>query len=77
MLVVETDEKGHADRDPDYEKKKQKGLENLGYYFIINSDKKMFNDYEEFCRVLKYITLSTLQILKYKNHWLMIFQKDC
>ena len=77
MLVVETDEKGHADRDPDYEKKRQKGLENLGYYFIINSDKKRFNDYEEFCRVLKYITLSTLQILKYKNHWLMIFQKDC
>ena len=77
MLVVETDEKGHADRDPDYKKKKQKGLENLGYYFIINSDKKRFNDYEEFCRVLKYITLSTLQILKYKNHWLMIFQKDC
>ena len=77
MLVVETDEKGHADRDPDYEKKRQKDLENLGYYFIINSDKKRFNDYEEFCRVLKYITLSTLQILKYKNHWLMIFQKDC
>ena len=77
MLVVETDEKEHADRDPDYEKKRQKGLENLGYYFIINSDKKRFNNYEEFCRVLKYITLSTLQILKYKNHWLMIFQKDC
>ena len=77
MLVVETDEKGHADRDPDYEKKRQTDLENLGYYFIINSDKKRFNDYEEFCRVLKYITLSTLQILKYKNHWLMIFQKDC
>ena len=77
MLVVETDEKGHADRDPDYEKKRQKDLENLGYYFIINSDKKRFNDYEEFCRVLKYITVSTLQILKYKNHWLMIFQKDC
>ena len=77
MLVVETDEKGHVDRDPDYEKKRQKDLENLGYYFIINSDKKRFNDYEEFCRVLKYITLSTLQILKYKNHWLMIFQKDC
>ena len=77
MLVVETDEKEHADRDPDYEKKRQKGLENLGYYFIINSDKKRFNNYEEFCRVLKYITLSTLQILKYKNHWLIIFQKDC
>ena len=24
MLVVETDEKGHADRDPDYERKDKK-----------------------------------------------------
>ena len=72
MLVVETDEKGHADRNPNYEKKRQKDLENLGYYFIIiNSDKKRFNDYEEFCRVLKYIMYQP------KNHWFIIFQKDC
>ena len=27
MLVVETDKKGHAGRDPDYEMKRQKDLE--------------------------------------------------
>ena len=43
MLVVETDEKGHADKDPDYQKRRQKDLEKLGYYFIrINPDKKRF-----------------------------------
>ena len=48
ILVVEIDEKEHADRDPDYEKKRQKYLEKLGYYFIrINPDKKGFIDYEE------------------------------
>ena len=26
MLAVEIDEKGHVDRDPDYEKKRQKEL---------------------------------------------------
>ena len=31
MLVVEIYEKGHFDRDPDYEKKRQKELETLGY----------------------------------------------
>ena len=47
MLVVETDEKGHADKDPDYEKRRQKDLEKRGYYFIkIYPDKKGFNDYE-------------------------------
>ena len=52
MLVVEIDEKGHVDRDPDYEKKRQKELEKLGYHFIrINPDKPGFNDYEEFSRV--------------------------
>ena len=30
MLVVEIDEKGHVDRDPDHEKKRQKELEKLG-----------------------------------------------
>ena len=29
MLVVEIDEKEHVDRDPDYEKKRQKELINL------------------------------------------------
>ena len=43
MLVAEIDEKGHADRDPNYEKRRQKDLEKLGYYFIrINPDKKRF-----------------------------------
>ena len=56
MLVVEIDEKGHADRDPDYKKKRQKELKKLGYYFIgINPDKKGFSDYEEFGKVNTYI----------------------
>ena len=60
MLVVEIPEKGHADRDPDYKKKREKDLENIDYYFIrINPDKKGFNDYEEFGRVQKYINEST------------------
>ena len=52
-LLVEIDEKGHADRDSDYEKRRQKELEKLGYYFIrINPDKIDFNDYEEFGKLL-------------------------
>ena len=31
MLMVEIDEKEHVDRDPDYESKRQKELENCGY----------------------------------------------
>ena len=59
MLVVEIDEKGHDDRDSDYEKKKQKDLQKIGYYFItINPDKKGFNNYEEFGRVQKCINES-------------------
>ena len=34
MLVVEIDEKVNADRDPDYEKKRQKDLEKIDYYVI-------------------------------------------
>ena len=33
-LLVEIDEKGHADRDSDYKKRRQKELENLDYHFI-------------------------------------------
>ena len=56
MLVVEIDEKGHVDRDPDYEIKRRKDLENVGYYFIrINPDKPSFDDYREFIRVSAYI----------------------
>ena len=52
LLVVEIDEKGHVDRDPDYEWKRQKKLEKLGYHLIrIDPDKIDFNDYEEFGRV--------------------------
>ena len=48
MLMVENDEKGHAGRDPDYERKRQKELQNCGYYLTrIDPDKKDFNDYEE------------------------------
>ena len=58
-LLVEIDEKGHADRDSDYEKRRQKELEKLGHHFIrINPDKIDFSDYEEFGRVTTYIAES-------------------
>ena len=39
MLVVEIDEKGHVDRDLDYERNRQKELERLDYHLIrINPD---------------------------------------
>ena len=67
MLVVEIDEKEHVDRDPDYEKKRQKELEKLDYHLIrINPDKIDFNDYEEFGRVSVYIAESIKKNLK--NH---------
>ena len=60
ILVVEIYEKGHFDRDPDYEKKRQKELEKLCYYLIrINRDKPGFDDYEEFGRIGAYIAEST------------------
>ena len=59
ILVVEIDEKGHVDRDSDYEKKRQKKLEKLGYYLIrINPDKPGFDDYEEVGKVSAYIAKS-------------------
>ena len=59
MLVVEIDNKGHVDRDPDYEKKRWKELKNLPYNLIrINPDKIDFNDCEEFGRVRTYIAES-------------------
>ena len=45
MLVVDIDEKGHNKRPPNYERKRQKELENLGYHVIrINPDKPGFHD---------------------------------
>ena len=70
-LLVEIDEKGHDDRNPDYEKRRQKELEKLGYHFIrINPDKIDFNDYGEFGRVSTYIAESIKNKLKnqLKNH---------
>ena len=59
MLVVEIDEKGHVERDEDYEKKRWKELKSLAYHLIrINPDKIHFNDYEEFDRVSTYIAES-------------------
>ena len=63
-LVVEIDEKDQDDRDPDYERRRQKELEKLGYYFIrINPDKPNFDENEEFRRVQKYIEKSTKKLL--------------
>ena len=53
MLVLKIDEKRPADREPDYEKKRQKYLEKLGCHFIrTNPVEKGFNDYEEFGKSL-------------------------
>ena len=59
-LLVEIDEKWHADRDSDYERRRQKQLEKLGYHFIrISPDKIDFSDFEESGRVSTYIIKST------------------
>ena len=59
MLVVKTDEKGHNERPPNYQKERKEELENFAYYFIrINPDKPGFDDYEEFDRVSYYIAKS-------------------
>ena len=59
MLLVEIDEKGHVDRDLDYERKRQKEIEKLDYHLIrINPDKLGFDEYEEFGRVNAYIAES-------------------
>ena len=59
MLVVEIDEKGHVDRDLDYEKERQKELEKLNYHLIrINPDKPDFDDYKEFGTASTYIAES-------------------
>ena len=63
-LVVEIDKKDHDKRDIDYERRRQKELERLGYYFTrINPDKPNFDEYEEFGRVQKYIEKSTKKSL--------------
>ena len=60
MLVVEVDEKGHVDRDPNYENKREKELQKIDYHLVrINPDKTDFNDHEEFGRVSTYIAEST------------------
>ena len=59
-LVVEIDERDHDNGDPDYEGRRQKELEKLGYYFIrINPDRWNFDEYEEFGRIQKHIEKST------------------
>ena len=51
--------KGHLDRDLDYERKRRKDLEKVGYYFIrTNPNKPSFDDYEEFGKVSAYIAES-------------------
>ena len=87
MLVVEINEKGHNERPPNYERKRPKELEKLGYYFIgINPDKSGVNNYEERGRISAYIAesikiqteeslihnLSKQQLeLEFKSHHLM------
>ena len=67
MLIVQIDEKGHVATDPDYEKKRQKELQKLGYYLIrVNADKPVFDYYEEFGRVSAYFTKSIKK--QTKNH---------
>ena len=55
MLMIEIDEKGCV-TGIQIMKKRQKELEDCGYYLIgIDPDKKDFNDYEEFGRLSAYI----------------------
>ena len=71
MLAAETDGKGHADRDPDYEKEDKKIQKNLVTTLLeLILIKKGFNDYEEFGRVSAYITESIKNKLKnqLENH---------
>ena len=57
--MVKIDEKRHPDRDPDYERKRQKELNRFDYCFIrINHDQIVFNVYQEFGRVSTYIAES-------------------
>ena len=67
MLLVKIDEKGHVDRDPDYERKRQKELERLGYHLIrINPNKIDFNIMKNF---LEYKSRLMNQLKdKLKNH---------
>ena len=57
LLAVEIDEKGHTDRDPIFEEKRQKALEkNLGCKFIrINTSKERYNADYEASRVQEFI----------------------
>ena len=69
MLVVEIDEKGHNERPPNYENKRQEDLEKAGYSFIrINPDKPGFDDYEEYgrvsCQIAKSIKKQTEELTK-------------
>ena len=76
MLIEEIDEKGHLERDPDYEKKRQKELEKLGYYLIrINPNKPGFSDYEESGRVSNYIAKSIKK--QTKKSLIDDLQRDC
>ena len=73
MLVVEINEKGHVDRDPDYERERRKELEKLNYYLIrINPDKPGFDDYKEFGRVISYIGESIKKQTKKSTKKLLI-----
>ena len=69
--MVEIDEKGHADRNSDYEKRREKELEKLVYHFIrINPDKIDFNDYEEFSRVSTHVVKKqSEESTKFKSHY--------
>ena len=72
-LAIEVDELGHADRNLSDEIERRKALEKeLDCVFIrINLDGKNFNIFKE---IKKYTDTLKNQL---KNHWLMIFQKDC
>ena len=63
-LSIEVDKQGHNDRDIDYEKERQKAIENkLGCEFIrINPAKKDFNIFVEIGKIQNYITKSTKKL---------------
>ena len=72
-LAIEVDEFGHADRNLGNETERQKALEKEhdSVFIRINPVEENFNIFKEIYKIHRHIQYQL------KNHWLMVFQKDC
>ena len=72
-LAIEVDEFGHADRNLGNETERQKALEKEhdSVFIRINPVEENFNIFKEIYKIHRHIKYQL------KNHWLMVFQKDC